>query len=269
MDDFTYIPSSFIKHTAPEVVSGDTDPVCDRKVFISALTEADPRRFIAEYFNISSDKALSLLKLSLVQFEEDAWEASQLHEDPTEWFRKAFGVSKKTAALRLAQYKELYGKEPCASSPSRQDNRCPMIDLVATGQNISALRTSRGLSVSDMQAFFGFDAPQAIYKWQKGLALPSTENLYALAVLLKVPIEKILIPKDLAFAPDFKSDDVVNEEAPVLKEEAKNPPTTLTLADKLSSIRAEKENLRNRIKELEEKEHALITVLKMYGEDVL
>ena len=70
----------------------------------------------------------------------------------------------------------------------------PVIDLIATGRNISALRIARGLSVSEVQDFFGFDAPQAIYKWQKGQTLPSTENLYALATLLEVPIEDILIP---------------------------------------------------------------------------
>ncbi len=70
----------------------------------------------------------------------------------------------------------------------------PVIDLVATGRNIYALRKARGLSVSDVQEFFGFDAPQAIYKWQKGQTLPTTENLYALSALLDVPIEEIIIP---------------------------------------------------------------------------
>jgi len=70
----------------------------------------------------------------------------------------------------------------------------PAIDLAATGRNISALRKARGLSVSDLQEFFGFEAPQAIYKWQRGACLPSTDNLYALSVLLGVSIEHIIIP---------------------------------------------------------------------------
>lgn len=69
----------------------------------------------------------------------------------------------------------------------------PVIDMIATGRNISDLRKARGLSVSDLQEYFGFEAPQAIYKWQKGQSLPSTDNLYALAVLLEVSIEDILI----------------------------------------------------------------------------
>ena len=70
----------------------------------------------------------------------------------------------------------------------------PVIDLGATGRNITALRKARGLSVSDLQEYFGFEAPQAIYKWQKGQSLPSTDNLYALSFLLGVSIEAILVP---------------------------------------------------------------------------
>ena len=70
----------------------------------------------------------------------------------------------------------------------------PVIDMVATGRNISELRKARGLSVAALQEYFGFDAPQAIYKWQKGQSLPSTDNLYALSYLFEVSIEDILIP---------------------------------------------------------------------------
>ena len=69
----------------------------------------------------------------------------------------------------------------------------PVIDPVATGANIVRLRRARGLSVRDLQAFFGFEEPQAIYKWQKGKSLPSVDNLYALGALLEVPMEEILV----------------------------------------------------------------------------
>ncbi len=69
----------------------------------------------------------------------------------------------------------------------------PTIDLEATGRQILRLRKARGLSVRDLQTYFGFDAPQAIYKWQKGLTLPSVDNLYALSILLEVPMNTILV----------------------------------------------------------------------------
>ena len=69
----------------------------------------------------------------------------------------------------------------------------PVIDLAATGENIVRLRKARGLTVRDLQDWFGFEQPQAIYKWQKGKSLPTIDNLYALGVLLDVPVEEILV----------------------------------------------------------------------------
>ena len=69
----------------------------------------------------------------------------------------------------------------------------PVIDLAATGANIRRLRQQQGLSVRDLQSFFGFEEPRAIYKWQSGQTLPSVDNLYALSVVFHVPMEKILV----------------------------------------------------------------------------
>ena len=69
----------------------------------------------------------------------------------------------------------------------------PMIDPVATGQNIIRLRKQKGLTVKDLQVWFGFNDPKAIYKWQTGQSLPSIDNLYALSVLLNVPMDSILV----------------------------------------------------------------------------
>ena len=71
----------------------------------------------------------------------------------------------------------------------------PVIDLEATGQNIRRLRKERGYTVRDLQNYFGFNEPQAIYKWQRGESLPSVDNLYALGSFLNVPLEQILIPQ--------------------------------------------------------------------------
>ena len=69
----------------------------------------------------------------------------------------------------------------------------PVIDLEATGANILRLRKEKGLSVKDLQAYFGFECPQAIYKWQWGQSLPSVDNLFALSKLLNTSIDEILV----------------------------------------------------------------------------
>ena len=70
----------------------------------------------------------------------------------------------------------------------------PVIDMAATGRVIKALREHNGYSVQDVQEYFGFDQPQAIYKWQRGQTLPTVDNLYALSSLLGAPIKDILVP---------------------------------------------------------------------------
>ena len=73
----------------------------------------------------------------------------------------------------------------------------PVIDPVATGNNIRRLREERGLSVKDLQRFCGFEEPRAVYKWQEGSTLPSVDNLYALGILFEVPMESILVQRQL------------------------------------------------------------------------
>ena len=72
----------------------------------------------------------------------------------------------------------------------------PVIDLVKTGRCIEQQRRLAGLTVRDLQAYFGFEYPQAIYKWQHGECLPTVDNLLALARLLRVSMEDLLVYED-------------------------------------------------------------------------
>lgn len=69
----------------------------------------------------------------------------------------------------------------------------PSIDMVRTGKRIETVRKNRGFSVKDIQEYFGFEYPQAVYKWQHGECLPSVDNLFALARLLRVGMEDLLV----------------------------------------------------------------------------
>lgn len=72
-------------------------------------------------------------------------------------------------------------------------NHIPVIDMTATGMNITRMRIRAGLTVKDLQAVFGFSTPQAIYKWQRGTALPTVDNLVVLAAVFGVRMDEILI----------------------------------------------------------------------------
>ena len=71
-------------------------------------------------------------------------------------------------------------------------NRIQVIDVTATGTNIARLRANAGLTVKDLQDVFGFNTPQAIYKWQRGTALPTVDNLVVLAAVFGVRLDDIV-----------------------------------------------------------------------------
>ena len=69
----------------------------------------------------------------------------------------------------------------------------PTIDMIKTGHNIMQLRIKNGFTVRDIQNVFGFTSPQAIYKWQHGMSMPTLDNLVVLSALFQVHIEDILV----------------------------------------------------------------------------
>ena len=69
----------------------------------------------------------------------------------------------------------------------------PTINMTTTGANIIALIKTKGLKVTDVQTVFDFNTPQAIFKWMRGDAMPSIDNIVILAHILDVPIDEIII----------------------------------------------------------------------------
>ena len=72
----------------------------------------------------------------------------------------------------------------------------PTIDMAETGDNITAMRRSAGLSVRDLQQIFGFSTPQAIYKWQRGESMPTLDNIVVIAAVFGVPVDDILVYRE-------------------------------------------------------------------------
>lgn len=64
---------------------------------------------------------------------------------------------------------------------------------MGTGENITKLRKQKHLSVREIQEVFGFETPQAIYKWQHGVALPTLDNLVILAAVFDVSMDEIIV----------------------------------------------------------------------------
>ena len=68
-----------------------------------------------------------------------------------------------------------------------------MEDGLVLHNDLARARKEKGLSVRDMQRFFNFEEPRAIYKWQAGQTLPTLENQFALSRLFHVSMEDIVV----------------------------------------------------------------------------
>lgn len=67
------------------------------------------------------------------------------------------------------------------------------VNMIETGNNISRLRKEKGLSIREIQEAMGFNTPQAIFKWQRGEALPTIDNLVVLSELFNMTIDEIVV----------------------------------------------------------------------------
>lgn len=72
-------------------------------------------------------------------------------------------------------------------------NMLPSINMAATGNNITQMRRRAGMTVQDLQNIFGFSSPQAIYKWQRGEAMPTLDNLVVLASVFGTTMDAIVV----------------------------------------------------------------------------
>lgn len=84
---------------------------------------------------------------------------------------------------------------------------CRVVDLVKTGKNIERLLRERGLTARDVQQRLGFAERRPVYFWIQGKNLPSIDNLFMLAEMLRVSIDEILITKD-----EYRQQRSVNED---------------------------------------------------------
>ena len=69
----------------------------------------------------------------------------------------------------------------------------PVIDVKATGKNILKLRTEKGITVKELSRYLGMENTNSVYRWFRGEALPTLDNLYAISVLFGVSMNEIVV----------------------------------------------------------------------------
>lgn len=70
------------------------------------------------------------------------------------------------------------------------------VDMAGTGANIKKMRMTAGKSVKDVQDACGVSAV-AVCKWQKGISMPTIDNIVMLASLFGVEIGQIIATRNI------------------------------------------------------------------------
>ncbi len=68
----------------------------------------------------------------------------------------------------------------------------PTIDKKKTGCRIKYLMVREGLKPVDIQHYLGLTCVQTVYRWIKGVNVPTVDNLYALGELFHTRVDDIL-----------------------------------------------------------------------------
>ena len=70
------------------------------------------------------------------------------------------------------------------------------IDMLETGKKMKTLLESAGYTPRMIQDYLHLSCVQPIYRWYKGLILPSVDHLFMLSQLLQVHMEDFLVKKN-------------------------------------------------------------------------
>lgn len=76
-------------------------------------------------------------------------------------------------------------------------NAYPNIDMQKTGCNLKRMLETAGYNPRMIQEYLHLSCVQPIYRWYKGLILPSVDHLFMLSELLGVHMEDFLIKKNI------------------------------------------------------------------------
>ena len=72
----------------------------------------------------------------------------------------------------------------------------PNIDMQRTGRKLKNMIESAGYTPRKIQDYLHLSCVQPIYRWYKGLILPSVDHLFMLSELLNVHMEDLLVKKN-------------------------------------------------------------------------
>lgn len=73
----------------------------------------------------------------------------------------------------------------------------PTINMIETGKNIKTIIKLNNIKIVQIQQILGFNTPQAIYKWFRGEAMPTIDNMVVLAATLNTTIDNLIVTETM------------------------------------------------------------------------
>ena len=81
----------------------------------------------------------------------------------------------------------------------------PNIDMQRTGVRLKEFIQKSGYCVADIQEYLHLSCPKPVYRWFKGMILPSVDHLLMLSELLGVHMEELLVKKQNPLCSSFST----------------------------------------------------------------
>lgn len=72
-----------------------------------------------------------------------------------------------------------------------------VLNMVKTGQKINEVIKDSGYTVRELQEILHLECPQPVYRWYKGMVLPSVDHLFILSKVLNMHMEDLLVEKEI------------------------------------------------------------------------
>lgn len=73
----------------------------------------------------------------------------------------------------------------------------PTINMIETDKNIKTIIKLNNIKIVQIQQILGFNTPQAIYKWFRGEAMPTIDNMVVLAATLNTTLDNLIVTETM------------------------------------------------------------------------
>jgi hypothetical protein len=231
------LQSKKMKETEEPSMKPETVEVMSEKAYDTALKEKDPVMYIMNIYKATLDHAFKILTENQKRYSQTVWENAKTHNDPVDWYANVFKVTRHVAQNRIYSYRKKYKHAP-ARELKEED---PVASNDADEDEVSILDFLKEQETGGEQKEKEVPKKESSLPVEKKTSLPAGKTVQKISMLPQVAPEKK--ESRSASSLDEKQAEIVQ---------------------KKEMLKQQIEEIQAKIRELEEKEHAIEVVKKMF-----